>query len=137
MIVCTCCPRSLVTMSASKIANKKFLSSLNFLIVQVSCSWNSYTSVPNHKCMISVVAHLWLEVEVRIIIHVNIIVWRKQIAYCLLYTFAGSIIIIRMNIRVWITTMLLNITNHIFILRHRFSPCLSRTDMLNIRTQNI
>ena len=99
VVVGTCCPRRTVAVGTAQLTRKQFLTTLDSLVVEVSGTWNGYTSVPNHERMVGIVAHFGLEVEVRIVVKVYIIARREQVSHSLFNAFARTITVVRVHIR--------------------------------------
>src|SRR5574344_1750604 len=134
VFITACCPRRTMAVGTPH-RHKQCLSTLYSLSIQSAGFWHRQTSMPYHEIIIVLIAHL---LTFRIIIDEILLIRRgicfriqaKQQIDKITYTILTSIGIIRMQKRVLVCSICLNVFNYFCIFRHPLGPSLRSTHLL-------
>ena len=107
---------------------KHLLALLYASIVEVTCTWNSQTTMPYHKVVELVCRHLWLEVVPFVVKLVSARL--KQILYLCSYLIVGTC----PERRCWVFLYLLN---HLLVGSHCCSPSISCVKLRTVGTCHV
>ena len=142
-VVVSCLPRRTVTLGATNLS-EECLSTLYILIAQVTSCGNGQSTVPNHKLVILLVAHLLFAIircSLEKILVKGFLLGYRRTAQYLVDTIGnalvGAISVIRMENARFGSTMLLDVADNLLVFALCLCPSGSGIEEVTVRTSNV